>query len=147
MVFAMWSVVVFAAIIAALKANATTTAGGGGVSVETRLEFARDALAREMTTESVDDDDENDIDLLREQIERDMHPFKGKVTREMTRKAGTKYAEKNHRGFAFAWTGGELYLFSRRPSKAFNGHHKMLIYAYLCDLCAVFGKTKKTLLD
>ena len=139
--------------------NATTTTtttttgggGGGGVSVETRLEYARDALAREMTTTESnkvdDDDDENDIDLLREQIERDVHPFKGKVTREMTRKAGTKYAEKNHRGFAFSWTGGELYLFSRRPSKAFNGHHERLIYAYLCDLCEVFGKTKKTALD
>ena len=158
----MWSIIiiVFAATLrAAVQANgfnATTTTttttgggGGGGVSVETRLEYARDALAREMTTESKvdDDDDENDIDLLREQIERDVHPFKGKVTREMTRKAGTKYAEKNHRGFAFAWTGGELYLFSRRPSKAFNGHHERLIYAYLCDLCEVFGKTKKTVLD
>jgi hypothetical protein len=163
----MWSIIIivfFAAttLRAAVQANGfnatttttTTTGGGGGdggVSVETRLEYARDALAREMTTTESnkvdDDDDENDIDLLREQIERDVHPFKGKVTREMTRKAGTKYAEKNHRGFAFSWTGGELYLFSRRPSKAFNGHHERLIYAYLCDLCEVFGKTKKTVLD
>ena len=74
--------------------------------METRLEYARDALAREMTTTESnkvdDDDDENDIDLLREQIERDVHPFKGKVTREMTRKQARNMQKKNHRGFAFS---------------------------------------------
>ena len=59
----MWSIIIIVffaattlrAAVQANKFNATTTTtttggGGGGVSVETRLEYARDALAREMTT-------------------------------------------------------------------------------------------------